>query len=103
MKRIEAIVQDMVITYGTNSPFEICKKLGIRIIYTQLPYTINGFVVEILENKVIVINDIINDESKLLTCAHELGHIILHKEINYINEMENEAEYFANYIITQKI
>ena len=104
MRKIEEIVQELIDTHNTKSPFEICKNLGINVTYADLPDSVSGFIVEILKKKVVVINISMPDDEKLLTCAHELGHILLHEGINYINahgrdeeimNLEKEADYIS--------
>ena len=40
---IKNFVHNLIEKYGTNSPFELCKKLNINILFVDLPDNVNGF------------------------------------------------------------
>ena len=100
---IYEIVKDTVYKYKTSNPFEICKKLGIKIDYVNYGKAI------ILDSKIIKINKKYTEYSRYVLCAHELGHAILHKEdcLNYFDdsntlekiEKDRQAYLFAAYLL----
>lgn len=105
VKDVDKIADGLVKKYGTASPFELCDYLGIAVLYQDLPKSVNGFFVKIIKNFAVVINTSLDDDNRRLVCAHELGHILMHSETNYISlssrtslctsRYEHEADMFA--------
>lgn len=90
--------------YVTNSPFAIASELGIKIIYEDLG-SINGYYNKVFRMKQIHINRNIPEHMKKFTCAHELGHALLHPNASTpflknntllsVDKLEIEANKFA--------
>ena len=107
-KNIELRVKNLIEKYNIKNPYKLCEKLNIDIVYTDLG-SIKGYFQKVLRNKYIVINEKLDEKSKLIVLCHELGHAVLHqtKEINfmkknfiyYSNSLENEANEFAREIL----
>lgn len=97
-------VKNLVEKYNTSNPHILCEKLNIEIRYFYYE-GIKGFFRRILKRKYIVINEKLDEYSKLVVLCHELGHAIYHSsknkllmKINFFNynpELENEANEFA--------
>ncbi len=97
-------VKNLVEKYNTSNPYILCEKLNIEIRYFYYE-GIKGFFRRILKRKYIVINEKLDEYSKLVVLCHELGHAIYHSsknkllmKINFFNynpELENEANEFA--------
>ena len=97
-------VKNLVERYNTSNPYTLCEKLNIEIRYFYYE-GIKGFFRRILKRKYIVINEKLDEYSKLVVLCHELGHAIYHSsknkllmKINFFNynpELENEANEFA--------
>ena len=95
--------------YGTNNPFDIAKYLGIKVIFEPLG-SIKGYYNKQLRMKQIHINCDLLDHDQLFTCAHELGHAIMHPDANtpflrnrtgiLVSKMEIEADKFATELLT---
>lgn len=91
-------------TYNTNDPFKLARSLGIVIIFLDLGDTY-GFYRCYKRVKTIVINSELSEWLKRYVCAHELGHALLHADINTaflkkntfysIGRIEREANEFA--------
>lgn len=101
---IKNIVESLCKKYMTRSPYELadCKKIKV----IKLPLgSIKGYYSKCYRQKIIHINCDIPDIEQKRTCAHELGHGILHPESNTpflrantlfpIGRYEREADYFA--------
>ncbi len=109
MKNIAKKVEELTAFYKTRSPFEICEKLNIHIIFADLPKSVDGLFVKTKYNEeMILINNNIKTAKIKRTCAHELGHAILHKNVNILQLGENseltktldsEAEYFSTLLL----
>ena len=102
-------VLDLIIKCGTKNPFKLAKKLNIEIIIEDLG-EVRGLFKRVLRRKFIFINLKLNEFDKILVCAHELGHAILHSSTNYQflidntsllkrSRLEDEANLFASYLI----
>lgn len=101
---IQNVISRLIKKYKTNDPFEIADMLNISIFYEELG-TINGYYNKPLRMKQIHINDALSENMKRFTCAHELGHALLHPDVSTpflrsqtllsVNKMEIEANTFA--------
>lgn len=98
------MISRLIKKYKTNDPFELADMLNISIFYEELG-TINGYYNKPLRMKQIHINDDLSENMKKFTCAHELGHALLHPDVSTpflrsqtllsVNKMEIEANTFA--------
>ena len=112
MLDIQNIVDKIVEKYNTTDAFELCEYMGISVIKQELPKSVNGFFVKIMQNYVIIINDSCSYEKSKFIVAHELGHIILHGDTNSIDlrsntnlcveKLEKQADYFAGYLLIKE-
>lgn len=101
---IKKIVIQLMKKYATNDPFELSECLGIKVLYHDLGHTW-GYFSTYKRFKAIHINQKLSEEHIPFTCAHELGHAVLHKGIatNYlkahtlfsVDKIEREAHMFA--------
>lgn len=90
--------------YNTSDPFELADALKISIFFEELG-TINGYYNKPFRMKQIHINHRLNECDTKFTCAHELGHAVLHpnastpflrsKTLLSVDKMEIEANNFA--------
>ena len=90
--------------YNTSDPFEIADALNISVYFEELG-TINGYYNKPFRMKQIHINQNLNEQDAKFTCAHELGHAILHpnastpflrsKTFLSVDKLEIEANSFA--------
>lgn len=104
--------QEIITKYNTSDPFEISHRLGVHIIYCDLPDKIQGFFQNIYDEFIIYINQSLNEEYIDGVVGHELGHIILHSELNTlflkentylnVNKYEREANMFSAYLNIDK-
>ncbi|MFP7201914.1 ImmA/IrrE family metallo-endopeptidase [Lysinibacillus halotolerans] len=93
---IKKLIGKLVKKYGTSNPFKLAELLGITVVFEPLG-SIHGYYSRTHRTKVIHINENLPYKKQLSTCAHELGHAILHPE-------ENTAFLKANtYFPTSKI
>ncbi|MGM9571244.1 MAG: ImmA/IrrE family metallo-endopeptidase [bacterium] len=102
---IESIVEKIKNNYRTNNPFEIADLLDIILIECKLGPELRGTYHYYKRQKIIYINEDYEEASKRITCAHELGHGILHPRENTMflrsktffngGRLEIEADEFA--------
>jgi len=66
---------------GTRDPFTIAEYLHIIVLQENLG-SIRGYYNVVSRQKFIHINENLSDEEQCFTCAHELGHALLHPKAN---------------------
>lgn len=91
-----------------RNPFDVAEQLGIRIVYEPLG-TIRGYYSKNFRQKFIHINCDISEYLQTFVCAHEVGHAVLHEDLNTpflrkntlmsINRYEIEANQFASCLL----
>ena len=103
-KRIEQLAENLIRRFRSDDPFVIAEAKNIIILYEPLG-TIRGYYGSSYRFRVIHINQDMEPWEKRFTCAHELGHALLHPNVNTpflrentflsINKLEREANLFA--------
>lgn len=101
---IKDTILHLIKKYNTSNPFELADVLKISVFYEELG-TINGYYNKPFRMKQIHINQNLNEQDAKFTCAHELGHAILHpnastpflrsKTFLSVDKLEIEANIFA--------
>lgn len=91
--------------YGTRNPFEIIANLNVIPVFYPLAGQTRGFYQYFQRNNLIYIDESLPEQEQIVVCAHELGHMFLHKKSNAIfldsrthfktSKFENEANTFA--------
>ena len=104
MKPDRRLTADLIREYGTRDPFQIAflMDVAVKFINTRrqkgLCAVFDGY-------PFIFINQNLSEQMQRMTCAHELGHILLHKDILAGNvplleyelfDIRNSTEYEAN-------
>lgn len=69
--------KNLIKKWGTNNPKLLCKYLKITVLYAELG-DVNGYYTKCIGNKVIVVNEKLDNYSRNVVLSHELGHAILH-------------------------
>ena len=113
MKNIEHLVDQLYKKYGTCNPFRLCGELGISYFFLKMPSKTNGLYYQISGEKVILINQDLNETESRITAAHELGHALLHPETNSLlmssktnletGRFERQANYFATCLLLSSL
>lgn len=90
--------------YNTRNPFEIINNLNAIVVFYPLQ-GVKGFYQYFQRNNIIYIDESLSDQERQFVCAHELGHMLIHKKANAIfmdsrtqlntNKYELEADRFA--------
>lgn len=101
---IKKLADSLVRKYNTRNPFEIIRNLNAIVVFYPL-HGVKGFYQYFQRNNIIYIDESLSNQEKLFVCAHELGHMLLHKKANAIfmdsqtqlntTKFENEADRFA--------
>lgn len=90
--------------FQTRDPFEIIRGLNVILVFAPLVDT-RAFYQYFQRNNIIYINERLSLFEQMFECAHEMGHMFLHKKANAIfmdsrtllntNRYEREADTFA--------
>ena len=90
--------------YHTRDPFVLAEQLNILVLKEPLG-SINGYYNQCYRQKFIHINEDLPPHRQKFTCAHELGHAVLHPKANTpflrsntlfcVSRLEKEANCFA--------
>ncbi len=94
---------------GTNDPVHICELYHYHIFKAKLPRNTKGFYTKLYGSISIFVNDKLPPEHFRYICAHELGHALMHEEINVMHkdfqgdceQMELEADEFAFWLLME--
>ena len=94
--------------YHIGDPFIIAEREGIQIVYVNDLKTTRGSSAIILGVRFIFLNRLLSRQMAIMVCAHELGHLLLHKKeyrnlpnqqwlLNHeLFDIKDELEYEAN-------
>ena len=101
---IKRLADSLVRKDSTRNPFEIISNLNVIVIFYPL-HGVKGFYQYFQRNNIIYIDEALSENEKKFVCAHELGHMFLHKKANAIfmdsrtqlntTKYEIEADRFA--------
>ena len=105
---IDKVIVKLVKSFQTRNPYRIARELGMLVVEEDLE-ELFGYYSNFNRIKIIHVNSRLNSQAKNSTCAHELGHAILHPNENtpmlskhtMVSELkiEMEANYFATKLI----
>lgn len=101
---IKKKADSLVRKYKTRNPFEIIQGLNVILVFAPLTDT-RAFYQYFQRNNIIYIDENLSRHEQAFECAHEMGHMFLHKKANAIfmdtrtgfntNKYEKEADTFA--------
>ena len=102
--KVKRLADSLVRKYNTRNPFEIISNLNAIVVFYPM-HGVKGFYQYFQRNNIIYIDETLDDAEKSFVCAHELGHMLLHKKANAIfmdsrtqlntTKYEIEADRFA--------
>ena len=78
MRYIEEIAKKLIEKHKTRDPFSICEATGLNVSFKDLG-SLKGMYAVIKRNRYAVLNSSLSCAERKVTCAHELGHDILHR------------------------
>lgn len=78
------LANELITTWHTNDPFELCSALDFVVVTVPLAEEIRGFYQYALNTHIIYLNQTLDDRQRKFVCAHELGHALLHPQDNRI-------------------
>lgn len=105
---IHSLAESIVKKYHTRNPFEIIREKNVILVYAPL-VDVRGFYQYFQRNHLIYIDENLPEHEKKFVCAHELGHMLMHKKANAVymdtktcfntNKYEIEANTFASNLL----
>ena len=78
-ERLFSVPEKLITEHGTRDPFKLAECLNINVRFFSAKKQ-KGFCTNILNNYFIYINDNMSPQMQRMACAHELGHVLFHKE-----------------------
>ncbi len=101
--------ESLVRRYGTRDPFSIAEGLGIIVKECPGFGPLKGMYTVIKRNRFIFLNDSLDDTTKRIVCAHEIGHDQLHRDLVKngalkeftLYDMKSTPEYEANIVCAE--
>lgn len=78
---IKEMVENLCRQYGTRNPFQLAADTGTILLLEDLGSTL-GYYSHCYQDKFIHVNSRLSEQQQAITCAHELGHSVLHPEIS---------------------
>lgn len=101
---IKKLADSLARKHKSREPFEIISNLNVILVLYPL-HGVKGFYQYFQRNNIIYIDETLSEQEKRFVCAHELGHMYLHKKANAIfldsrtqlntTKYEHEADRFA--------
>lgn len=106
---ISESVGKLVNKYGSRDPFDLCRALGIKLLFQAMgkdPDAVKGFFLESKRIRTITVNSDLPRVIQKIIVAHELCHAINHRDngihafhditmFDYTSDMEKDANLFA--------
>ncbi len=77
----KAAAERLVTKHHTRDPFEIAEAMGCIVTFVPL-CELRGFYRYMKRCHIIFISDALDEVQARLVCAHELGHMLLHRGLN---------------------
>ncbi len=99
----------LVRKYGTRDPFIIAENLGIIVRMCPDFGNLKGMYTIIKRNRYVLLSDSLDDTSKRIVLAHEIGHDQLHRDIVRsgvlkeftLYDIKSRPEYEANIVASE--
>lgn len=108
MHRSKQSAQYLAKKFNTDNPYEIASRMNILVLFEELGDVL-GYFNTYKRISIIHINNKSDDMEQKYTCAHELGHRILHPKVNTpflkkntflsVDRIEREANEFAVWLL----
>lgn len=104
MDDIKKLANRLARQHHSRDPFDIIKALNVILVFAHLE-GVRGFYQYFKRNHIIYIDEGLPELENRLVCAHEMGHMLLHRKVNTVfmdtrtfishSKFENEANKFA--------
>lgn len=97
-------VEQLVEKYQTRDPIELLESLGVIVKETSQYQNLKGYCFSSCQSVYTMLSSFLSDGEKRIVAGHELGHIVLHRNVlklapmldDKLYNMVNVTEYQAN-------
>ena len=109
MHKEKIVVDKLILKYGTANPFELCDLLGFKLSYKSIG-SLNGIYRYLRKTQFVTINSERERSQQIITCAHEIGHGVMHPRDNAFfldstlfvsKKQEIQADRFTGYLLLE--
>lgn len=109
MHNEKIIVDELISKYNTANPFELCDLLGFKLRYRPMG-SLNGMYRYLRKTQFVTISSERERPQQVITCAHEVGHGVMHPRDNAFfldstlfvsKKQEIQADRFAGYLLLE--
>lgn len=105
------IVLDLINSCGSNEPRTIASRLNIKVFYERMPIGVSGVLIKPEIKKAIIINSRLSRQQQRIALAHQLGHVLLHREYDLYgvlddatrDKIEIDADTFAHLLLNKGV
>ena len=104
MDDIRKLANSLAKKYQSRNPFDIIQGMNTILVFTPL-IDVRGFYQYFQRNNIIYIDESLPEHEQKFVCAHELGHMLMHRKKNIVfmdtrtylktTPHETEADKFA--------
>ena len=103
------MVLGLINSYGSNEPRTIASRLNIKVFYKRMPVGVSGVLIKPEIKKAIIINSRLSRQQQRIALAHQLGHVLLHREYDLYgalddavrDKIEIDADTFAHLLLNK--
>lgn len=97
IRNLSIVTYAQLLKRKTNDSLKLAQYYNYHVTYIPDPKMfLKAKAVSYDNKKLILINELYNSKERQVLCAHELGHIILHKGENRFDGRDRTKEYEAN-------
>jgi Zn-dependent peptidase ImmA (M78 family) len=83
MYDIKKLANSLAKKYQSRNPFEIIQGMNVILVLAPL-IDVRGFYQYFQRNNIIYIDELLPEHERKFVCAHELGHMLMHRKENTV-------------------
>lgn len=83
MDDVKKLANSLAKKYQSRNPFEIIRGMNTILVFAPL-IDVRGFYQYFQRNNIVYVDEHLSKHEQKFVCAHELGHMLLHREANTV-------------------